>query len=113
MIDENGKPSAAVRESLLWKLHHYRLSDENIILKHFEEVYTSKNRMIRIYKVAFIREFNYVFSVRFLIFYFILTRSWKLRHGIVMVATHHIYQLTKERHSIKRTPAVTKKNYHE
>ena len=36
--------------SLMYKLHSYRLNPEVPAPKHFDEVYTSKNNMVRIYK---------------------------------------------------------------
>jgi hypothetical protein len=37
---------------VLYRLHHYRLDEsKGIELNYFEEAYTSKHRMVRIYKV--------------------------------------------------------------
>jgi len=51
--DEKGNPSDMMRKSLIYTLVHYRLNPAVPALKAdtFEEVYTSKNRMVRIYKV--------------------------------------------------------------
>ena len=42
-----------MRRSVLFRLHHYRLDKAHGVthLDHFEEAYTSRNRMVRIYKV--------------------------------------------------------------
>jgi hypothetical protein len=43
--------SPLLENSLLYRLHGYRLNPEIKALKYFDEVYTSKNLMVRIYKV--------------------------------------------------------------
>mmetsp|Transcript_82739 Transcript_82739/g.145922 ORF Transcript_82739/g.145922 Transcript_82739/m.145922 type:complete len:878 (-) Transcript_82739:914-3547(-) len=51
-IDQYEMASPMMQESVLYRLHHYRLSPElNIKLKYFEEAYTTKHHMVRIYKV--------------------------------------------------------------
>jgi dolichyl-diphosphooligosaccharide--protein glycosyltransferase len=52
-IDQMGQPSRMMRESVLFKLHYYKLDPTMKVkqLKHFKEVHTTKNRMVRIYKV--------------------------------------------------------------
>jgi len=51
--DEKGNPSDMMRKSLIYTAVHYRLNPSIPQFKPdtFEEVYTSKNRMVRIYKV--------------------------------------------------------------
>ena len=49
-LDKAGKPSPTMAASLMYKLHSYRLNPEVPEPKYFEEVYTSKNNMVRIYK---------------------------------------------------------------
>jgi hypothetical protein len=52
-MDQSGNPSDMMRESVLFRLHHYGLDQKQGVteLKHFEEAYTSTNRMVRIFKV--------------------------------------------------------------
>ena len=40
-----------MRESLLWRLHHHRYDPREPPLTLFEEAYTTKHRMVRIFKV--------------------------------------------------------------
>lgn len=49
--DHDGKPSPGMRNSLLFLLHSYRLDPEVEAPTLFEEAYTSKHNMVRIYKV--------------------------------------------------------------
>merc|ERR1712216_1103118 len=55
-VDQYGQPSQMMKESVLWKLHHYRLERSVTKLEYFEEAYTTKNRMIRIYKILKVDE---------------------------------------------------------
>jgi dolichyl-diphosphooligosaccharide--protein glycosyltransferase len=50
-MESQNQPSPMLRNSLLYRLHGWRLNPSVEPLKHFEEVYTSKNMMVRIYKV--------------------------------------------------------------
>lgn len=52
-IDQKGRPSDMMRKSVLYRLHNYRLNPQagQINLKYFREAYTTKNRMVRIYKI--------------------------------------------------------------
>eukprot|EP00667_Euglena_gracilis_P002726 EG_transcript_2733 len=52
-IDQHGQPSRMMQESVLYRLHSYRLDTNAGVgqLKHFAEAYTTRNRMVRIYKV--------------------------------------------------------------
>merc|ERR1711998_353336 len=52
-IDGYGNPSDMMRESVLYKLHTYRLDPQANVnkLTYFKEAYTTKNRMVRIYKI--------------------------------------------------------------
>jgi dolichyl-diphosphooligosaccharide--protein glycosyltransferase len=53
-MDHQGNPSAMMRESVLYRLHHHRLDESkmgNKKLTFFEEVYTTTNNMVRIYKI--------------------------------------------------------------
>ena len=44
-------PSDAMRESLLFQLHSYRLDSDVPKPKFFDEVFTTEHNMVRIYKV--------------------------------------------------------------
>eukprot|EP00238_Polyblepharides_amylifera_P004415 CAMPEP_0196575794 /NCGR_PEP_ID=MMETSP1081-20130531/5195_1 /TAXON_ID=36882 /ORGANISM="Pyramimonas amylifera, Strain CCMP720" /LENGTH=755 /DNA_ID=CAMNT_0041894201 /DNA_START=187 /DNA_END=2454 /DNA_ORIENTATION=- len=48
--------SPLLRESLIYRLHGWRLNPQVQPLKHFEEVHTTKNMMMRIYKVKNVAE---------------------------------------------------------
>jgi dolichyl-diphosphooligosaccharide--protein glycosyltransferase len=50
-LEASGAPSAMMRESLLWRLHHHRFDPREPPLTLFEEAYTTKHRMVRIFKV--------------------------------------------------------------
>jgi len=50
-LEAGGAPSAMMRESLLWRLHHHRFDPREPPLTLFEEAYTTKHRMVRIFKV--------------------------------------------------------------
>jgi len=50
-MDQNGNPSPATANSLLYKLISSRLTPGVPKLKYFEEAYTTKNAMMRIWKV--------------------------------------------------------------
>ena len=50
-LDSSGAPSPMMRESLLWRLHHHRYDPREPPLTLFEEAYTTKHRMVRIFKV--------------------------------------------------------------
>jgi len=55
-LTREGAPSDCMRESLLWRLHSWRLDPDEPELKHFEEAYTTSNKMVRIYKVLDVSE---------------------------------------------------------
>ena len=55
-MDRDGKPSECMRESLLYRMHSYRLDPLAPKLEHFEEAFTTTNRMVRIYKVLDVSE---------------------------------------------------------
>ena len=51
-MDQAGNASPKLKKSILYKMHYYRFHpDITLNKKKFEEVYTSPNRMVRIYKV--------------------------------------------------------------
>ena len=50
-LDRDGKPSDCMRESLLYRMHSYRLDPLAPKLEHFEEAFTTTNRMVRIYNL--------------------------------------------------------------
>lgn len=50
-LDQHGNPSDKMRKSLLYLLHSYRMDPSVPEPKHFREVFTSTNRMVRIYAV--------------------------------------------------------------
>ncbi|MDP2436444.1 MAG: hypothetical protein Q8P67_11915, partial [archaeon] len=50
-MDQSGQVSEKMRRSLLFLLHSYRLDPSVPEPKHFREVYTSTNHMVRIYAV--------------------------------------------------------------
>lgn len=50
-IDRDGAPSACMRESILWRMHHHRFEPDQPEFRLFEEAYTTTNRMVRIFKV--------------------------------------------------------------
>jgi dolichyl-diphosphooligosaccharide--protein glycosyltransferase len=49
--DQNGGFSAVAKNSLLYKLSVYKLTQEKVVLTKFEEAYSSPYKMVRIYKV--------------------------------------------------------------
>ena len=49
-FEAGGAPSAMMRESLLWRLHHHRYDPREPPLRFFEEVHTTARRMVRIFK---------------------------------------------------------------
>ena len=55
-IDEKGVPSDSMRESLLYRIHSYGMDPRIAPLKHYEEVYMSKFKMVRIWKVLDVDE---------------------------------------------------------
>jgi hypothetical protein len=50
-MESHNQPSPLLRNSLLYRLHGYQMNPDIQPLKHFEHVFTSKNAMVRIYKV--------------------------------------------------------------
>lgn len=49
---QSGQATPMMEQSLLYKLHFYRLDpSKKVKLKYYKEVYTTKNSMVRIYKV--------------------------------------------------------------
>jgi dolichyl-diphosphooligosaccharide--protein glycosyltransferase len=54
-VDQYGQPSRMMEDSVLWRTHHYRFGSVKK-LEYFEEVYTTKNRMMRIYKILRVDE---------------------------------------------------------
>jgi len=55
-MDREGKPSACMAASILYRMHSYRFDPSQPALTKFEEAYTSTNRMVRIFKVLDISE---------------------------------------------------------
>ena len=55
-VDERGNPSESMRQSLLFKLSASGIAPDVEALTHYEEAYTSKNRMVRIWKVLDVDE---------------------------------------------------------
>ena len=55
-VDEMGRPSESMRESLLYKLHSFGMQADVPELEKYEEVYTSKYKMVRIWKVLDVDE---------------------------------------------------------
>ena len=55
-VDERGNPSDSMRQSLLFKLSASGIAPDVEALTHYEEAYTSKNRMVRIWKVLDVDE---------------------------------------------------------
>lgn len=64
MIDQEGNPSELMKKSLLYILHSYRLDPRVPAPKHFSEVFTSSNRMVRIYKVENISQESKEYSAQ-------------------------------------------------
>ena len=50
-MDQDRQPSPMMEESVLYRLHSWRLNPRVRPLEYFEEVYTSRHNMVRIYKV--------------------------------------------------------------
>ena len=50
-LDRQGVPSACMKESILWRMHHARFDLDEPKLSLFEESYTTTHRMVRIFKV--------------------------------------------------------------
>ena len=46
-MDREGKPSACMAASILYRMHSYRFDPSQPALTKFEEAYTSTNRMVR------------------------------------------------------------------
>uniref|UniRef100_A0A7S4F3N1 dolichyl-diphosphooligosaccharide--protein glycotransferase n=1 Tax=Chrysotila carterae TaxID=13221 RepID=A0A7S4F3N1_CHRCT len=55
-VSREGTPSKMMQESVLWRLHHWKLDPKAEKPLHFEEAYTTRNRMVRIYKVLDVDE---------------------------------------------------------
>jgi dolichyl-diphosphooligosaccharide--protein glycosyltransferase len=55
-MNQDGTPSDNTRKTLLYKLHSHRLNPDVEDLVHFEEAYSSKYNMVRIYKVKNVSE---------------------------------------------------------
>eukprot|EP00947_MAST-08B_sp_MAST-8B-sp1_P004209 g4209.t1 len=55
-LDQERQPSAVMRKSLLFHLHSHRLDKTVRPLKHFTEAFTSKHRMVRVWKVEGVDE---------------------------------------------------------
>ena len=55
-FEAGGAPSAMMRESLLWRLHHHRYDPKAPPLTLYEEAYTTTNRMVRVFKVLQVSE---------------------------------------------------------
>ena len=60
------KVSPALSRSLLYQLHQFRFNPEVKKPLYFEEVFTTKNRAMRIYKVFFYFYFYFYFYFHFL-----------------------------------------------
>lgn len=63
-FDRDHAPSALMRESLLYMLHGSRLDPDIIEPKYFTEVYTSTNKMVRIYKVKHVSKESKSYSLK-------------------------------------------------
>ena len=50
-MDREGKPSDCMKSSILYRMHSWKFDPNEADFKHFEEAYTTTNRMVRIYKV--------------------------------------------------------------
>ena len=50
-LEQSGKPSKMMEESLLWRMHGWRFDPNVEEMTNFEEVYTTSHRMVRIFKV--------------------------------------------------------------
>ena len=55
-MERDGTPSDCMRESILWRMHQQRFDETIEPLELFEEAYTTKHRMVRIYKVLKVSE---------------------------------------------------------
>ena len=55
-VDEKGVPSDSMRESLLYRMHSTGFDPSVAPLKYYEEAYTSKYKMVRIFKVLDVDE---------------------------------------------------------
>ena len=55
-VDEMGRPSDYMRQSLLYRLHSYGKATDVEPLEKYEEVFQSKNSMVRIWKVLEVDE---------------------------------------------------------
>ena len=53
---EMGSPSETMKNSLLYRLHSFGMADDVTSLEHYEEVYTSPKKMVRVYKVLGVDE---------------------------------------------------------
>jgi hypothetical protein len=50
-MESHNQPSPLLRNSLLYRLHGWQMNPDIQPLQHFEHVFTSKNAMVRVYKV--------------------------------------------------------------
>jgi len=48
---QSGEVSPMMEESLLWRLHHFRLHPSVPTLTYYQEAHTTKHNMVRIYKI--------------------------------------------------------------
>ena len=55
-MERDGTPSDCMRESLLYRMHNHGIDPSVPQLTHFEEAYTSTNRMVRVFKVRDVSE---------------------------------------------------------
>jgi dolichyl-diphosphooligosaccharide--protein glycosyltransferase len=55
-MDRDGQPSDCMRESILWRMHGWRFDTTVTKMELFEEAYTTKHRMVRIFKVLDVSE---------------------------------------------------------
>mmetsp|Transcript_15533 Transcript_15533/g.43505 ORF Transcript_15533/g.43505 Transcript_15533/m.43505 type:complete len:118 (+) Transcript_15533:2030-2383(+) len=65
-MDRQGTPSKMMEASLLYNLHGWKLDPKIPPLTHFEEAYTTTNKMVRIYKVLDVSEES---------------KTWRKTHG--------------------------------
>ena len=59
-VDQSGKPSKMMEESLLWRMHGWRFDPSVEEMANFEEAYTTSHRMVRIFKVRDARRLHTV-----------------------------------------------------
>jgi hypothetical protein len=65
-VDGGGHPSKTMEQSLLWRMHGWRFDPKVHELENFKEVYTTTNKMVRIYKVLQVSK---------------KSKDWRAEHG--------------------------------